>query len=86
MHTIELLDEAIALAEQVGYRVRHEWLDGTGGGECELRGQKCVFLDLAVDPLDQLELLLAVLRREPAVVSRPVPRELGELLAVRRSA
>ncbi|HUT93676.1 MAG TPA: hypothetical protein VMY37_29705 [Thermoguttaceae bacterium] len=86
MHTVELLEAAIALAEQVGYRVRQEWLDGSGGGDCEIRGQKLVFLDLAVGPLDQLELLLDVLRREPAAVSLPMPHPLRELLAVRKSA
>ncbi len=86
MHTVELLEAAIALAEQVGYRVRQEWLDGSGGGDCEIRGQKLVFLDLAVGPLDQLELLLDVLRREPAVVSAPMPYPLRELLGVRKSA
>ena len=86
MHTVELLEAAIALAEQVGYRVRQEWLDGSGGGDCEIRGRKLVFLDLAVGPLDQLELLVEVLRREPAVVSAPMPYPLRELLGVRKSA
>ena len=39
MHTVELLAEAIATAESLGYRIRYEWLDGvaplmssSGGG------------------------------------------------------
>ena len=85
MHTVELLEEAIALAKQVGYRVRQEWLDG-GGGDCEIRGQKWLFLDLAAGPLDHLELVLEILRREPDAVSLPMPYQLRELLAVRRIA
>ena len=64
MHTVELLEEAIALAERVGFQVRQEWLGGSGGGDCEIKGQKWIFLDLAVGPLDQLELVLETLRRE----------------------
>jgi len=86
MHTVELLEEAIALAERMGYRVRQEWLGGSGGGDCEIKGQKWIFLDLAVGPLEQLELVLDTLRRQPEVVSLPVPYPLRELLAVRKSA
>ena len=82
----ELLEEAIALARQAGYRVRQDWLGGSGGGDCEIKGQKWIFLDLAVGPLDQLELVLDTLRREPNVVSLPMPYQLRDLLAVRKSA
>ena len=86
MHTVELLEEAVAVAEQAGYVVREEWLGGTGGGDCEIRGQKCIFLDLAVGPLDQLELVLEALRRAPAVVALPMSAQLRSLLGVRKSA
>jgi len=86
MHTVELLEEAIALAEQLGYRVRQEWLGGSGGGDCEIKGQKCIFLDLAVGPSDQLDLVLETLRREPGAVSLPMPYRIRQLLAVRKSA
>ena len=86
MHTVELLEEAIAVAKQAGYQVREEWLGGTGGGACELRGRKCIFLDLAVGPLDQLELVLETLRREPNVVPLPMSNHLRSLLGARKSA
>ncbi|OHB80397.1 MAG: hypothetical protein A2V98_23720 [Planctomycetes bacterium RBG_16_64_12] len=86
MHTVELLEEAVALAEQVGYQVRQEWLGGSGGGDCEIKGQKWILLDLAVGPLDQLDLVLRVLRREPEASSFPMPNPLRELLALRKSA
>ncbi len=86
MHTVELLEEAIAVAEQAGYEVREEWLGGTGGGHCEIKGRKCVFLDLAVGPLDQLEVLLDTLRREPNVVPLPMSPHLRSLLGARKSA
>jgi len=86
MNTVKLLEEAVSLAEQLGYRVRHEWLGGSGGGGCEIKGRKWLFLDLALGPTDQLEQVLDTLRREPLAVSRTMPAALGALLQVRKSA
>ncbi len=66
MHTLDRLDRAIAAVERLGYRVRHEWLGGDGGGGCEIRGQKWLFLDLAQSPADRLEVVDELLRREAA--------------------
>lgn len=86
MHTVELLGEAIALAERLGYHVRQEWLGGNRGGGCELKGRKWLFLDLALGPTDQLDQVLDTLRREPNAPSFPMPPKLRELLLVRQSA
>ena len=48
MHTVEALEQALDLAQRLGYEVRQEWLGGNGGGGCELNGQKVLFLDLAL--------------------------------------
>jgi len=72
MHTLDKLERAIAAVEQLGYRVRQDWLGGgsggggTGGGGCEIRGQKWLFLDLSQSPADQLDVVTEVLRREAA--------------------
>jgi hypothetical protein len=63
MHTVELLERALRAAEGLGYRVRQEWLDGPGAG-CEIKGEKWLFLDLASNPLDQLDVVAGVLSRE----------------------
>ena len=86
MHTVELLSHALNLVERLGYRVRQEWLGGGGGGGCELKGRKVLFLDLALGPADQLEQVLGTLRREPDAAGMPMPHQLRELLAVRKSA
>jgi hypothetical protein len=86
MHTVKLLEEAIGLAERIGYQVRTEWLGGSGGGGCEFNGCKWIFLDLALGPLDQFEQVLDALRREPEALSQPMPHQLRELLRVRKSA
>jgi len=69
MHTLDMLERAIAAVEKLGYRVRQEWLGGDGGGGCEIRGQKWLFLDLAQNPADQLEVVADVLRREAAATA-----------------
>jgi hypothetical protein len=80
MHTVDLLEEAIAAAEQLGYTVRHEWLGGTGGGACEVKGQRILFLDLAVGPLEQLQKVLEAMRLEVRAPDVPLSRELQNLL------
>lgn len=53
MHTVDLLEQALALAASLGIRVRQEWLGGSGGGCCEIRGQNWLFIDLALTPVEQ---------------------------------
>lgn len=86
MHTVELLEQAVGLAERLGYRVRQEWLGGHAGGGCEIKGRKSLFLDLALGPTDQLDQVLDSLRREPTVLSLPMSQPLREMLQLRKSA
>ncbi len=86
MHTVELLAHALDLAARLGYKVRQEWLGGNGGGACELKGRKILFLDLAQGPAEQFEEVLDTLRREPGAAALPMPHELRELLQLRKTA
>lgn len=86
MHTVELIEELVSLANRAGYRVRTEWLDGVGGGRCEISGRKVIFVDLALGPVDQLAQLVDALRADPSIASLPMPHQLRELLRVRKSA
>ena len=88
MQTFALLKEALMLAESLGYRVRHEWLGGAGGGSCEIAGRKCLFIDLALNPLEQLDQLLEALRADPQIfaASTSISESLCEYLNLRRSA
>ena len=54
MHTVELLEEALAVAEQLGFAIRHEWMGGTGGA-CEIAGKLWLFVDLSLTTDEQLE-------------------------------
>jgi hypothetical protein len=86
MHTVVLLAHALNLAERLGYVVRQEWLDGGGGGGCELRGRKFLFIDLATPPGDQLEVVLRLLRNEPGAGESSMPHELRVALKLRKIA
>ncbi len=85
MHTVELLDHALDLAQKLGYQIRQEWLGGEGGGSCVLKGCKLFFLDLALSPREQFEQLIDVLRHDPHAADLPMPKELHAQLAWRKA-
>ncbi len=80
MHSVQLLREALAWAQHLGYQIRQQWLDGNRGGACEIHGQKCLLLDITAGPRDQLDQVVETLRREPGSRSLPLSRELRTLL------
>jgi hypothetical protein len=86
MHTVELLGAALDLIGRLGYTVRQEWLAGAGAGGCELKGRKLFFLDLDLDPDEQLQQAIETLRREPAAITLPMPQELLGLVGLRKTA
>jgi hypothetical protein len=86
VYIAEILEAAIRLAHQAGYHVRHEWLGGSGGGGCEIKGRKTLFVDLAQSPEEQLQSVLDALQSDPAVAGLTVPHSLRDHLALRRSA
>lgn len=61
MHTIELLEQALAAATEAGWVVRHEWLNGAAAGACEIKGRRHVFVDLALSPREQLDQVLGAM-------------------------
>lgn len=79
MHTVEMLERLLALAGQMGYVVRQEWLGGSGGGECQFGGQRYIFVDLALSAVEQLEQVAAVLRSDPTL---PLARPAAGLLTM----
>lgn len=85
MHTVELLDEALAMAAALGYKIRRDWLGGEGG-VCVVRGQKWLFLDQTGTPSEHLQLALEALRAEPATARLPQSPALARLLINVRQA
>jgi hypothetical protein len=86
MHTVELLQEALAAARRLGYEVRQDWLGGDGGGHCLVRGRKWLLLDLAQSAGEQLDVVTDALRAEPDSVAVVTSPELAERLKVRTAA
>jgi hypothetical protein len=86
MHTVEMRERMIQLAEELGYSVRQEWLGGTGGGLCEFGGRRHIFVDLALSAAEQLEQLASALADDPAVHTLKLPAPLKPLLGLRRAA
>ena len=86
MHTVELIEEAITTAESLGYRLRYEWLDGVGGGACEVGGDKIVFVDLALSPREQFDQILEALLGNPAAANLALSAPLRQILGLRKSA
>lgn len=83
MHTVELLEQAIAAAEKLGYSIRQEWLGGTGGGYCEFGGRKWVFIDLSLSNVEQLDQVAAALRQDSGLDTLQLSRPLRMLLDAR---
>jgi hypothetical protein len=86
MHTVEILEQALDLAVRLGYTVRQECFAGSGGGACQLKGRKILFVDLDLGPAEQLDQVATALQHEPITATLPISRELGELLKVRKIA
>jgi len=86
MHTVELLEQMLATADRLGYGVRHEWLGGSGGGVCEYGGRKWLFVDLALNAVEQLDQVTEALRNDPGVHVIELAAPLQEALEIRRAA
>jgi hypothetical protein len=86
MHTVELLEKTMALAERLGYTVRQEWLGGAGGGACEFGGRKFVFIDLSLTVVEQLEQVASAIRHDPSLPHVEAPASVHVYLGTRRAA
>lgn len=86
MLTVELLNVATAFAESLGYGIRHEWLGGATGGVCEVHGKRWLFIDLALNPLEQLDQVVQALQQDARIYAADVPAPIRELLGMSRAA
>lgn len=86
MHTVELLQQVLALAKQLGYTIRMEDLGGEGGGICEFGGKKWLFVDLTASTIDQLRRTCDALRQDPQLASLALSAPLQATLQGDRAA
>jgi hypothetical protein len=86
MHTVEALEEALVLAKELGYAVRQEWLGGVGGGACEYKGHRWLYVDLSLTPIEQIEQVATALRGNEKLSLSAVRPALRKILGLRMSA
>ncbi len=86
MHSIELMEQAIAAAKALGYGVRQEYLGGVGGGGCEIAGRKWLFLDLALSTEEQLGQVIETLLLDHGIYTLELSPELARRMGIRRAA
>ena len=60
----DLLKEVTGVASELGYNVSHDWLDGCGGGRCEVAGEKWILLDFNMSKQDQIKQIILAIHEE----------------------
>ncbi len=86
MHTVEMLEQALETAERLGYKIRQEYLGGSGGSACEFGGQKWLFVDLALNQIEQLDQVTEALKGDPAIHVIDIPESVQKLLDLPEAA
>lgn len=79
--TLGLLQEALQLAGDLGYRVREEPLGDLPGGPCTVGGAPHVLLNLEHSVAARLDVLVKALAADPRVAAEPKSRLLAARLA-----
>ena len=85
-NSVEQLEVLLELAKDMGYEVRYESLGGIGGGTCEYAGRKCLFVDLTLGILEQLDFVSRSLGNDPQVALYEMTRDQELALQVRKAA
>ncbi len=80
MHTVELLEQALTLARELGFGIRQEWFGGDGGGICRIRDQAWIFLDLAESHRDQLAIVLEAIESAEGRATIRLPSAIEAML------
>jgi hypothetical protein len=83
VHTIELLEEAVRLAEQHGIKLRRSWLGGISGGACQIQGESWIFVDLSLSSREQLDQVISGLRGLAGRPALPISSALRALIESR---
>ncbi len=86
MRIVEQLEQCLDLARHLDYGIRYEWLDGSGGGGCEIAGKKWIFVDLAQTPVEQLDQVIEAIHTNPKLAEFGIPDEVQSLFESRRAA
>ena len=86
MHNVELLEQALEIARQLGFLVREEYVGDIDGGSCVVRGQKMLFLDPQLNIPDRLRIVCEALAAEEQLNPAALPPPLAERMGIRKAA
>ena len=75
------LSELTLFARAIGYRVRHEHLDGCGGGLTTFNGMRWILLDDMQTAEENVRILLGILREDTASLSDGMRPRLQQFLS-----
>lgn len=81
MHSVDLLEEAIRLAQNSGYEVRQEWLGERGGGVCRIGDKQVLFVDLSLTAQEQLDQIVDALGKSDPEIASSASLPLAKLFA-----
>lgn len=82
MRTLEKFEQAITLAERMGYKIRYEALAGSHGGVCEFAGNRWIFIDLGLSVDERLELVSEALLADASLPTGELSQELRTHLGI----
>ena len=85
-NAVEALELLLEVSGQLGYDVRYECLGGTTSASCEIAGKKIMFVDLTLNPVEQLDQIATALRADPSIHVADLPDGVRESLGIRRRA
>jgi hypothetical protein len=84
--TVGLLEEALQLARDLGYRVREEPLGELPGGACTVGDARQVLLNMEHSVAARLDVLLRALAADPRLAAAPTRRLLAARIAALASS
>ncbi len=74
IHTVDLLEEALALCELAGFDVRRQWMAEGIGGPCRVGEKLVLFVNLADSAQEQLDQAIRALREMDYPPISPPPK------------
>lgn len=82
--TLGLLEEAMQVVRDLGYRVREEALGDLPGGACTVAGDRHLILNSLLPAAQRLEVLLDLLATDAAAAHEPMSALLARRVAAWR--
>ncbi len=79
-HTVDLLEEALQVAQRQGYSVRRQWMAENLGGPCRIGDTNVLYINLSLPAAEQLQHALLAIGRYGLPPGIRLSKVLGNLL------